>query len=262
MARTSPGALLPATRPRPRPRLQLPVARPPQSPSPPPARPGTSSRRRRTERQRAGLHHLTRQLLVVDVEGNGAAPPDLAEVTALSVRNGRPDTSTAGARLIRPPRPVTPFAARAHGPTNATPAPCPTRPEVSGRCAGSRVPRGAPRTTRTPLPLPGARHPPLPSAAPPGVLRHSTSSSSPRRPPLAARHVPAPPMAGRPRGRPLTGGKIISRSGRQRTGNGPASGPQPPETPETPGDLWSGLGSFGRAGGARTHDRRIMSPLL
>ncbi|MFE2939861.1 exonuclease domain-containing protein [Streptomyces sp. NPDC059255] len=57
-------------------------------------------------------------LLVVDVEGNGTNPPDLVEVAALPVRERRPDTSTAGAWLTRPRRPVTPFAARVHGLTN------------------------------------------------------------------------------------------------------------------------------------------------
>ncbi|MER0476910.1 3'-5' exonuclease [Streptomyces sp. Edi2] len=57
-------------------------------------------------------------LLVVDVEGNGANPPDLVEVAALPLRDGRPDTSTAGAWLTKPRRPVTPFAAGVHGLTN------------------------------------------------------------------------------------------------------------------------------------------------
>lgn len=57
-------------------------------------------------------------LLVVDVEGNGANPPDLVEVAALPVREGQPDTSTAGAWLTKPRQPVTPFAARVHGLTN------------------------------------------------------------------------------------------------------------------------------------------------
>lgn len=57
-------------------------------------------------------------LFVVDVEGNGTNPPELVEVAALPVRDGGPDTSTAGAWLIKPRHPVTPFAARIHGLTN------------------------------------------------------------------------------------------------------------------------------------------------
>ncbi|MFD3481983.1 exonuclease domain-containing protein [Streptomyces sp. NPDC058665] len=57
-------------------------------------------------------------LLMVDVEGNGANPPDLVEVAALPVHEGQPDTSTAGAWLTKPRNPVTPFAARVHGLTN------------------------------------------------------------------------------------------------------------------------------------------------
>jgi exodeoxyribonuclease X len=66
------------------------------------------------------------RLLVVDVEGNGASPPDLVEVAALPIRNGAPDTSTAGAWLIRPSVPVTPFATRVHGLTNERLASCPS----------------------------------------------------------------------------------------------------------------------------------------
>jgi DNA polymerase III epsilon subunit-like protein len=57
-------------------------------------------------------------LLVVDVEGNGTNPPDLVEIAALPLRDGRPDTTTAGAWLIRPERPVTARAASIHGLTN------------------------------------------------------------------------------------------------------------------------------------------------
>ncbi|MFJ2774763.1 exonuclease domain-containing protein [Streptomyces sp. NPDC087300] len=57
-------------------------------------------------------------LLVIDVEGNGTHPPDLVEVAALPIRDGQPDTSTAGWWLTRPQRPVTPFAARVHGWSN------------------------------------------------------------------------------------------------------------------------------------------------
>lgn len=72
-------------------------------------------------------------LLVVDVEGNGLNPPDLVEVAALPVRDGRPDTSTAGWWQIRPRRPVTPFAARVHGLTNQTLADCPPWNDVAGQ---------------------------------------------------------------------------------------------------------------------------------
>ncbi|MFF0515494.1 hypothetical protein [Streptomyces sp. NPDC004250] len=42
-------------------------------------------------------------LHVVDVEGNGTNPPDLVEVPALPIRDARPDKSTAGWWLTRPP---------------------------------------------------------------------------------------------------------------------------------------------------------------
>ncbi|MFB7741895.1 exonuclease domain-containing protein [Streptomyces sp. NPDC056132] len=70
-------------------------------------------------------------LLVVDVEGNGQTRPDLVEVAALPLRDGRPDTSTARAWLIRPPRPVTGYAARIHGLTNAVLAASPAWPEIA-----------------------------------------------------------------------------------------------------------------------------------
>jgi len=72
-------------------------------------------------------------LLVVDVEGNGANPPDLVEVAALPVRDGGPDTSTAGAWLIRPPRPVTPRAASLHGLTKGALANSPTWQEIAAQ---------------------------------------------------------------------------------------------------------------------------------
>lgn len=75
-------------------------------------------------------------LLVVDVEGNGTNPPDLVEVAGLPVVDGTPDTSTAGAWLIRPPRPVTPFAAQVHGLTNETLASCPSWREVASEVRG------------------------------------------------------------------------------------------------------------------------------
>ncbi|WP_413804349.1 exonuclease domain-containing protein [Streptomyces sp. OE57] len=75
-------------------------------------------------------------LFVVDVEGNGANPPDLVEVAALPVRDGEPDTSTAGAWLIRPPRPVTPRAASIHRLTNGLLAQSPTWREIAEQVHG------------------------------------------------------------------------------------------------------------------------------
>ncbi|MCC5574457.1 3'-5' exonuclease [Microtetraspora sp. AC03309] len=54
------------------------------------------------------------QLLVVDVEGNGATPPDLVEVAAIPIADGRPVPESARCTLVRPPQPITPFAARIH----------------------------------------------------------------------------------------------------------------------------------------------------
>ncbi|MEV6132104.1 3'-5' exonuclease [Streptomyces violaceusniger] len=75
-------------------------------------------------------------LFVVDVEGNGANPPDLVEVAALPLRDGGPDTSTAGAWLIRPPRPVTSRAASIHGLTNGLLAQSPVWGEIAEQVHG------------------------------------------------------------------------------------------------------------------------------
>lgn len=99
-------------------RLRLPVPRPHQTPSPPPARPGPHRLGGRERTHEPMNFSSWPPLLVVDVEGNGVNPPDLVEVAALPVREGRPDTSTAGAWLTKPRHPVTPFAARVNGLTN------------------------------------------------------------------------------------------------------------------------------------------------
>ncbi|WP_371551560.1 3'-5' exonuclease [Streptomyces sp. NBC_00554] len=75
-------------------------------------------------------------LLVVDVEGNGTAPPDLVEVAALPVREGRPDTSTAAAWLTRPNRPVTAFATKVHGLSNTDLADKPAWVEIADQVHG------------------------------------------------------------------------------------------------------------------------------
>lgn len=84
------------------------------------------------ERNRPVNYSAWPALFVVDVEGNGASPPDLVEVAALPIREGRPDTSAAGAWLMRPPRPVTPRAAHVHGLTNDRLADSPPWDDVSG----------------------------------------------------------------------------------------------------------------------------------
>lgn len=58
------------------------------------------------------------RLLVVDVEGNGAAPPDLVEVAAIPISDGRPVPEAARCTLVRPPRPISRFATRVHRITN------------------------------------------------------------------------------------------------------------------------------------------------
>ncbi|WP_031487740.1 3'-5' exonuclease [Streptomyces bicolor] len=72
-------------------------------------------------------------LLVVDVEGNGTTPPDLVEVAALPIRDGRPDKTTAKAWLTRPNRPVTSFATRVHGLSNDDLADKPAWVEIAGQ---------------------------------------------------------------------------------------------------------------------------------
>jgi exodeoxyribonuclease X len=57
-------------------------------------------------------------LLVVDVEGNGATPPDLVEVAAVPIVAGTIDGGRARSWLIRPPRPINAFAQRVHGISN------------------------------------------------------------------------------------------------------------------------------------------------
>ncbi|MEU6721782.1 3'-5' exonuclease [Nonomuraea sp. NPDC046802] len=71
------------------------------------------------------------RLLVVDVEGNGAVPPDLVEVAAIPIAAGRPVPEDARCTLIRPPRPITPFAARIHHITSHVVQAAPSWEEVA-----------------------------------------------------------------------------------------------------------------------------------
>ncbi|WP_327065046.1 3'-5' exonuclease [Kitasatospora sp. NBC_01302] len=73
------------------------------------------------------------RVLVVDVEGNGAQPPDLVEVAAIPMVHGSPVPSSARSTLLRPPNPITPFATRVHRITNQDVATAPTWEQVGAR---------------------------------------------------------------------------------------------------------------------------------
>ncbi|MFG2845365.1 exonuclease domain-containing protein [Kitasatospora sp. NPDC048296] len=73
------------------------------------------------------------RVFVVDVEGNGAQPPDLVEVAAIPVDNGRPDSSAARSTLVRPPRPITQLAVEVHGITNQAVASAPPWAQIGGQ---------------------------------------------------------------------------------------------------------------------------------
>ncbi|MCJ1677053.1 3'-5' exonuclease [Streptomyces sp. APSN-46.1] len=72
-----------------------------------------------------------RPLFVVDVEGNGANPPDLVEIAAVPVENGMPQPDGARTWLIRPPTPIPSRISRIHGITNEMTADAPTWPEIA-----------------------------------------------------------------------------------------------------------------------------------
>ncbi|MEU8203390.1 3'-5' exonuclease [Streptosporangium sp. NPDC049046] len=69
------------------------------------------------------------ELFVVDVEGNGATPPDLVEVAAVHIADGRPVPTLC--TLVRPPRPITSFATRVHRITNHDVAEAPRWEQVA-----------------------------------------------------------------------------------------------------------------------------------
>ncbi|MDH6134276.1 exodeoxyribonuclease X [Kitasatospora sp. MAA4] len=71
------------------------------------------------------------RLFVVDVEGNGATPPDLVEVAAIPIDHGRPVPTSARASLIRPPQPITRFATGVHHITNQDVATAPTWDQIA-----------------------------------------------------------------------------------------------------------------------------------
>ncbi|MFF5209257.1 exonuclease domain-containing protein [Streptosporangium sp. NPDC000396] len=65
------------------------------------------------------------RLLVIDVESNGANPPDLVEVAAIPIVAGRPVPQSARSTLVRPPQPISAFATRVHHITNRAVADAP-----------------------------------------------------------------------------------------------------------------------------------------
>ncbi|MZE75792.1 3'-5' exonuclease [Streptomyces xinghaiensis] len=71
------------------------------------------------------------KLYVVDVEGNGARPPDLVEVATLPADATGLHADSAREWLIRPPRPVTWHATRVHGLTAEDLSDCPPWEEVA-----------------------------------------------------------------------------------------------------------------------------------
>ncbi|MFE3579439.1 3'-5' exonuclease [Streptomyces vinaceus] len=74
-------------------------------------------------------------LLVVDVEGNGATPPDLVEVAAVPMKDGVPQPDQARSWLIRPPAPILGRISRIHGITNDMVAGAPLWEDVAGEVA-------------------------------------------------------------------------------------------------------------------------------
>lgn len=70
-------------------------------------------------------------VVVVDVEGNGANPPDLVEVATIPVVGGHAQASQAVSHLICPPGPITRFATDIHGLTDAAVASCPPWIEIA-----------------------------------------------------------------------------------------------------------------------------------
>ncbi|PKV95527.1 MULTISPECIES: 3'-5' exonuclease [Amycolatopsis] len=67
--------------------------------------------------------------VVVDVEGNGQRPPDLVELAAVRIEHGH--LGDPASWLVRPPRPITPFAKQIHGIANEHVAAAPAFAEVS-----------------------------------------------------------------------------------------------------------------------------------
>lgn len=74
------------------------------------------------------------RVVVVDVEGNGANPPDLIEVAAVPVTPAGPGTVREW--LIRPPAPIQRRVTRIHGITNTMVADAPAWSEIVDQVRG------------------------------------------------------------------------------------------------------------------------------
>ncbi|MER8116239.1 3'-5' exonuclease [Streptomyces sp. NPDC094031] len=70
-------------------------------------------------------------LYVVDVEGNGATPPDLVEIALMPMASGHPQPEGAQSWLIRPPVPIPHRITRIHGITNAMVEDAPTWQDIA-----------------------------------------------------------------------------------------------------------------------------------
>lgn len=108
------------------------------------------------------------RLVVADVEGNGANPPDLVEVALMPIAAGELCADSARSWLIRPPTPIQARVARIHGITNTAVQSCPpwteVAPDVSRSLEGAWIAAHSAAVEYNAL----TRH--LPNWQPPGVL--------------------------------------------------------------------------------------------
>lgn len=71
------------------------------------------------------------QLAVVDVEGNGQAPPEIIEIAVLVVDGGLVRGEDVRSWLVRPVAPISPVVARIHGISNGDVAHSPDWPTIA-----------------------------------------------------------------------------------------------------------------------------------
>ena len=85
--------------------------------------------------------------VVVDVEGNGARPPELVELTVVPIERGV--IGSASTWLVRPPAPISDRARRIHGITDADVASAPPAAEVEAEIRTGSVTRSSSDTRCT-----------------------------------------------------------------------------------------------------------------